>query len=271
VGSDSTFLHSGIKNADTQTDDGGDVSAMRRYDAFGNPLAAWGGWQGPFGYGGPYGYQSDPDHGLMLLGHRYYEADTGRFLTRDPIKDGRNWYGYCGGNSLRYADPDGELPIIVASDGRLVYGYSDHAIDRAISRDGGRGVSPKAILDALKNPIKITPYPNNPTITNYHGRHAMVGVSQEGRITTTIGLSKSGARNPPPYSVNNRLRGLRVGMALFAIVEGASAAAAGMREVMLWHRRTRLQFGPIDGGSDEAADLALGVDPSYNEWDVSRF
>jgi RHS repeat-associated protein len=107
VGFDSTFLHSGIKNADTQTDEGGDVSAMRRYDAFGNPVAAWGGWQGPFGYGGPYGYQTDPDHGLMLLGHRYYEADTGRFLTRDPIKDGRNWYGYCDGNPLTLLDPAG--------------------------------------------------------------------------------------------------------------------------------------------------------------------
>jgi len=42
-GSDSTFLHSGINTADTQTDDDGDVSAMRRYDAFGNPLAAWSG------------------------------------------------------------------------------------------------------------------------------------------------------------------------------------------------------------------------------------
>jgi RHS repeat-associated protein len=113
VGSDSTFLHSGIKNADTQTDDGGDVSAIRRYDAFGNPLASWGGWQGPFGYGGPYGYQTDPDHGLMLLGHRYYEADTGRFLTRDPIKDGRNWYGYCDGNPLAGGDPTGLVKIIV--------------------------------------------------------------------------------------------------------------------------------------------------------------
>lgn len=100
-------MHSGIKNADTQTDDGGDVSAMRQYDAFGNPVAAWGGWQGPFGYGGPYGYQTDNDHGLKLLGHRYYEPDTGRFLTRDPIKDGRNWYGYCGGSPNMFADPAG--------------------------------------------------------------------------------------------------------------------------------------------------------------------
>jgi RHS repeat-associated protein len=115
----STFDHSGIENADTQTDDGGDVSAMRRYDAFGNPVAAWGGWQGPFGYGGPYGYQTDPDHGLMLLGHRYYEAETGRFLTRDPIKDGRNWYGYCGGNPVASADPTGLYPIPRPWNGRV--------------------------------------------------------------------------------------------------------------------------------------------------------
>jgi RHS repeat-associated protein len=125
VGSDSTFLHSGIKNADTQTDDGGDVSAMRRYDAFGNPVAAWGGWQGPFGYGGPYGYQTDNDHGLMLLGHRYYEADTGRFLTRVPIKDGQNWYGYCDGSPTRSVDADGlrlQLAGMDREEQRLVLG-----------------------------------------------------------------------------------------------------------------------------------------------------
>jgi len=127
VGSDSTFLHSGLKNADTQTDDSGDVSAMRRYDAFGNPIAAWGGWQGPFGYGGPYGYQTDPDHGLMLLGHRYYEAETGRFLTRDPIKDGRNWYGYCGNDPVNSADPSGlrQSESYIQDVGQVFAGYGD--------------------------------------------------------------------------------------------------------------------------------------------------
>ena len=140
VGSDSTFLHSGIKNADTQTDDGGDVSAMRQYDAFGNPVAAWGGWQGPFGYGGPYGYQTDPDHGLMLLGHRYYEADTGRFLTRDPIKDGRNWYGYCGSGPVRSADINGleQVLIVVGPPGTGPDGQREAGIDRRVAHDRKR-------------------------------------------------------------------------------------------------------------------------------------
>ncbi|KXK15840.1 MAG: RHS repeat-associated core domain-containing protein [Fimbriimonadaceae bacterium] len=64
-------------------------------------------WSGPFAYGGPYGYQSDPDSGLKLLGHRYYDPSTGRFLTRDPVKDGRNWYSYFENNPLKWADPEG--------------------------------------------------------------------------------------------------------------------------------------------------------------------
>jgi RHS repeat-associated protein len=49
--------------------------------------------------------------GLQLLGHRYYDPSTGRFLTRNPIKDGRNWYGYCDSNPVSRVDHDGLLHI----------------------------------------------------------------------------------------------------------------------------------------------------------------
>ena len=86
--------------------------------------------QGPFGYGGPYGYQTDPDTGLMLLGHRFYDPSVGRFLTRDPIKDGRNWYGYGGGwaNPVNSVDPDGLMPFqadVVPTDEGL--GWNDRS------------------------------------------------------------------------------------------------------------------------------------------------
>ncbi|GMV89921.1 MAG: hypothetical protein AMXMBFR81_28520 [Chthonomonas sp.] len=99
--------HSGIKNADAQSLTNQTVTASRAYDAFGNVAASSGTMNGPFGYGGPFGYQSDADSGLKLLGHRYYDSSTGRFLTRDPAEDGRNWYGYCDANPIGYADPDG--------------------------------------------------------------------------------------------------------------------------------------------------------------------
>jgi hypothetical protein len=45
----------------------------------------------------------------MLLGHRCIDSSTGRFPTRDPIKDGRNWFAYGGGvnNPVNGADPTG--------------------------------------------------------------------------------------------------------------------------------------------------------------------
>jgi len=58
------------------------------------------------------GYQQDST-GLQLLGHRYYDPSTGRFLTRDPIKDGRNWYGYCENNPVRSVDPEGLQAIAI--------------------------------------------------------------------------------------------------------------------------------------------------------------
>jgi RHS repeat-associated protein len=65
-----------------------------------------GNWSGPFGYAGGFGYQED-ETGLRLLGHRYYDPSTGRFLTRDPIKDGRNWYLYCDNNPSKRVDANG--------------------------------------------------------------------------------------------------------------------------------------------------------------------
>ncbi|MBV6459719.1 MAG: hypothetical protein HONBIEJF_02871 [Fimbriimonadaceae bacterium] len=59
--------------------------------------------------GRAFGYQSEPDSGLQLLGHRYYDPSAGRFLSRDKAKDGRNWYGYCGNSPLTSADPTGEF------------------------------------------------------------------------------------------------------------------------------------------------------------------
>ncbi len=114
-GTVSTFQHSGIKNAASQSSVSGSLSAFRVYDAFGNlESGGFGAWQGPFGYAGSFGYQEDGS-GLRLLGHRYYDSSTGRFLTRDPIKDGRNWYGYGGGfgNPTGFTDSDGLTPKLL--------------------------------------------------------------------------------------------------------------------------------------------------------------
>ncbi|QYK54657.1 MAG: RHS repeat-associated core domain-containing protein [Fimbriimonadaceae bacterium] len=90
-----------------QTNSSGAVSASKQFDAFGNQTGSSGTWKSQFGYAGGFGYQQDSDTGLKLLGHRYYDSDTGRFLTRDSAKDGRNWYSYCASSPVQSADPTG--------------------------------------------------------------------------------------------------------------------------------------------------------------------
>ena len=78
-----------------------------RFDGFGLPVA--GSTPTPFGFVGGSQYQTDGDTGLLLLGHRYYDASVGRFLTADPAKAGNNWYVYCGNNPLNGVDPLGYM------------------------------------------------------------------------------------------------------------------------------------------------------------------
>ncbi len=114
-GTTSTFYHSDIKNTVEQTSTGQGVAASKQYDAFGNEVSSSGSWQGPFQYGGAFGYHTDSDYGLKHLGARYYDPTTGRFLSRDPIKDGRNWYAYARGNPVQFADPTGLFAAAAAA------------------------------------------------------------------------------------------------------------------------------------------------------------
>ncbi|MBX3097456.1 MAG: hypothetical protein KF812_11385, partial [Fimbriimonadaceae bacterium] len=67
-----------------------------------------------FGYAGGFGYQED-DGGFKLLGHRYYDPSTGRFLTRDPAKAGRNWYVYCDNSAINAYDNEGLAKVYVGT------------------------------------------------------------------------------------------------------------------------------------------------------------
>jgi RHS repeat-associated protein len=88
--------------------------AKLRYDAFGNIVGASGTWAGNEAHGGGFGYQTDST-GLQLLGHRWYDPLTGRFISKDPIGSGDNWYAYCDNNPLGSADPQGlQVSLFIA-------------------------------------------------------------------------------------------------------------------------------------------------------------
>lgn len=62
----------------------------------------------PFRYAGEY---FDEETGFIYLRNRYYDTESSRFVSEDPIRDGLNWYAYCGGNPITFVDPLGLKPI----------------------------------------------------------------------------------------------------------------------------------------------------------------
>jgi len=49
-----------------------------------------------------------PDfEGSSYFNARWYDADTVRFITEDPARDGLLWYAYCNNNPMTFIDPTG--------------------------------------------------------------------------------------------------------------------------------------------------------------------
>lgn len=77
--------------------------------------------------------------------------------------------------------------------GGVIRGYTKHGIEQAILRQG-HGVHPRAILDAVKNPVSVTPRSGN--ITQYKGHDAIVRLNRDGNVVTVIPRGSRAYRQP---------------------------------------------------------------------------
>ncbi len=120
--------------------EGGDTSRYR-YDPWGrrsrvltDPPSST-----TIGYTGHYYHEKS---GLTLAPYRAYDANLGRWLSRDPIEEegGINLYGYCQNDSVNYVDPDGKLlgaaGLGLAIGTVLVTGYAFYANYKAANEPG---------------------------------------------------------------------------------------------------------------------------------------
>ncbi|MEV7236754.1 RHS repeat-associated core domain-containing protein [Streptomyces sp. NPDC051020] len=83
------------------------------YDEYGHPRA--GQASARYAWLGGAQRSDDTPSGLLLMGVRLYNADTGRFLTVDPVPGGSaNAYEYCNGDPVNCYDLDGRFAAVAA-------------------------------------------------------------------------------------------------------------------------------------------------------------
>jgi RHS repeat-associated protein len=177
--STSSFYHGdALGSTRSQTNSSQTVSDTKRYDAFGMLIASTGSNPTPFGFVGGSQYQTDADSGLMLLGHRYYDASIGRFISRDPIYAGDNWYAYCENNPLDHEDAEG--------------------LDDGGTRKTGKLPKPKPAAPETGNLKLSLPGGSNVTIGATTGPDGNSGMNLGGTISigggssTTVGIGNIG-------------------------------------------------------------------------------
>ena len=90
----------------------GVVAQRLDYDSFGRVIRATNPGFQPFGFqGGLY----DPDTGLVEFCCRWYDAQTGRWISKDPIllDGGWNVYAFCDNDPVNRTDPSGQSQVII--------------------------------------------------------------------------------------------------------------------------------------------------------------
>jgi hypothetical protein len=86
---------------------------------------------------------------------RWYDAETARFISEDPARDGVSWFAYVGNNPLRFVDPSGKIMIDELDPGladtpnnelRATY-YEDLDLDRPLVMPSNAGSRERAVIE----------------------------------------------------------------------------------------------------------------------------
>ena len=106
-----TPLFDGLGSERTVTNSSQSVTASLTLSAFGQTVASSGSSTSAYQFGATSGYRTEGDAGLTLVGCRFYDAQVGRFITRDTYLDQRP-YAYCDGDPVNATDPSGHAGIV---------------------------------------------------------------------------------------------------------------------------------------------------------------
>ena len=120
------YLADGLGSTMKTVDARGKVVNGYTYDVYGKKTSSSGSQANEFDFAGQ---QTDPT-GLQYLRARYYDPETGTFMSRDPMSTLPGWtgnpLGYAGANAVNRTDPTGLWcvgPLCLDGDGVSVGGH----------------------------------------------------------------------------------------------------------------------------------------------------
>ena len=101
-------------------------------------------------------YSFDPVIGKYFAQARFYDAEQGRMMGKDPVKRGVNGYPYCDNDPVNYVDPTGEIANIIAGGiaGGVIggaFGFAGSAVSQLMS--GERFSMRKALGSAANGAV----------------------------------------------------------------------------------------------------------------------
>lgn len=120
----------GLANAD------GTVATSYTYDPYGQPTASGADSTNPYTFTG----RESDGTGLLYYRNRYYDPESGRFISQDPIgyAGGTNLYQYALSSPTTYTDPTGNSPMLA---GCVIGGLGEAGLDWLGQRLSGRKVN----------------------------------------------------------------------------------------------------------------------------------
>lgn len=115
-------------NTVAMTNDLGEVVNRYSYSPFGDYVSVSEQVYQPFRFSGRFGAMEEPELLLYFIKARFYDPQTGRFISEDPrgLRLGQpNLYAYADNNPVCFVDPDGEA-LVGALIGAAVGGVSGY-------------------------------------------------------------------------------------------------------------------------------------------------
>jgi len=144
------------------TDDSQAIAWKAVYTPFGEAAPSIQTVENPFRFPGQY---YDPETGLHYNYFRYYNPQTGRYITPDPIglEGGVNLFTYVEGNPVNGIDTEGLATIIAKQGGVTIehYGLKDHGPAHAHVKGGGPETKIGPMGYPLKGQTALTPKQKN--------------------------------------------------------------------------------------------------------------